>query len=268
MSDVAEILFGREKVEGCGIVVAGTNNLEFEHLILNLFDEIMYLNQQGIYHTYLGKKECKEYPIMFNVYGAPAMADAVTEMGESGLRNLIFVGYAYGGFSDLEVGSVVVPTRAHHFDGFFSTIDSERRCSYPDLNLRRMLKGVLGQEDIDFYEGVNISVPSVYFQSKHDNEEYAKLKPLTLEMELATCLSVSEIVGVRSAAALVISDNRESRLGDKHEKRMQSKFYVLKAVIENLDRFNLESLDMERLSIRERLAEIIHDPNDSRNVYG
>lgn len=59
---------------------------------------------------------------------------------------------------------------------------------------------------MNFIEGINISVPAVTFQLPHNNKDYLKIKPTTVEMELAACLSRAKEIGMRAAGTLIISD--------------------------------------------------------------
>jgi len=212
MGNWAKELFGRERFESTGIVVAGTNPLAFEKKILSYFDEVVS-SKDSVYHAHLVKKDGKYYPIVFNVYGAPALVDVLTEMHDGGCRNFIFVGYAFGFAKGLDVGEVVLAKEAHHFDGIYSHVDPSRELASPDNELFDAVKKILLDAKIEFLEGIDISVPAVTFQPPHANEKYQKIKPTTLEMEVAAFYSRAQDIGARAVAVLVISDTRAKALG-------------------------------------------------------
>ncbi len=269
MGNWAKRLFGRESFEEVGIVLAGTNQPEFERGVLSLFDKIIS-SKDSVYHAHLVEKNTKAYPIVFNIYGAPAMMDVLAEMHDGGLRNAIFVGYAYGGFRNLDIGTLVIPDRAYHFDGLYSVLDPSRTLSLPDEELTKRVIKILGREKIKYQLGSNISVPAVTFQRPHDNEEYRKIKPHTVEMELASFYSRSKYLGIRAAAILVISDNRSEAISDetKRKKKTDAKTKVLELVIDNLESLKLPRLKVKKeFSIDEHLASIIEDPEDVTNIY-
>jgi len=268
MGSWAKSLFGKEKFDRVGIILAGTIKPKFERKFLNIFDKVIS-SKDSVYHGHLVKKASHYYPLLTNVYGGPALIDSLTEMHDGGCRNVLFVGYAYAGFKrSLDVGSITLPTRSYHFDGIYSPLDPSKIYSSPNRELRAKLKKVLDKNNIKYTEGRNISVPSVTFQLPH--KRYKRINPLTVEMELASCFSRAKDLGMRSAGILVISDNRESSIGDKskHKARADAKFNVLKSLVNNLQKFNLPNLKTKReFNIDEHLASIIEDPEDKTNVY-
>lgn len=269
MGDWAKTLFGVTEFEDVGIVVAGTNNQEFEKKVLNLFDEVLS-SKDSVYHAHLVSKKGKKYPIVFNVYGAPAMVDVLAEMHDGGCRTIIFVGYAYGGFRNLDVGSVCILEKSYHFDGIYHPIDPKRKVSFPDDDLNSKLKQILKENKISFEEGPNVSVPAVTFQMKHANKEYQKIQPVSLEMETASCFARSKDLGIRAVAAVVISDNKTSRIGGTAKKKLlvNSKLGLLSTIISNIEKFKLDHLpEAKNFSVNDYLASIIADPEDVTNVY-
>ena len=259
MGHWAKSLFGKDKIGSIGIVLAGTNKKEFEKKILSYFDKTLNF-KDSVYHAYLARKNNIDYPIVFNVYGAPAMIDVMTEMHDGGCRTIIFVGYAYGGFKNINIGSVVVPNQIYHFDGIYHGIRLDKKMSLPDKELKNKIK---------FVNGNDISVPAVSFQLPHDNKEYKKINPLTVEMELASCLSRAKEIGIRSVGVLIISDNRSKGIHEKDVKntRNNAKTKVVKVIIDNINNFKLKPLKGKKFDLDKHLASIIHDPNDKVNVY-
>ncbi|MBI1972424.1 hypothetical protein HYS50_00280 [Candidatus Woesearchaeota archaeon] len=262
-------LFGQETCGSVGIVITGTSRPEFEKEVLGLCDEVIS-SKDAVYHAHLVKKNGILLPIVFNIYGAPAMVDVLTEMYDGGCHTVLFLGVAYGGFKNLEVGSIVVPKQSYHFDGIYHALKVDKQAALPDQELKQKIEEIFTKEKIAYVEGTNISVPAVTFQLPHDNPDYLKIKPDTVEMELAACLSRAKEIGMRAAGVLVISDNRKTSLGDrtKRELRNASKMKVIKLYLEHLKALNLKPLKTEKkFSIDSHLASIIEDPNDKANVY-
>lgn len=270
MGNWAKAAFGRARYERVGIVLAGTNKPEFERKVLRLFDEVVS-SKDSVYHLHLVRKGKKYYPVVSNVYGAPAMMDVLTEMHDGGCRTVLFVGYAYGGFKqNLPVGSVVLPTRSFHFDGIYSPFDASKTETTPNRELRALAKRVLEENGIEYYEGPHISVPAVSFQLPHANDRYKQIKPVALEMELASCCSRAREIGMRTAGILIISDNKSSGIDEeeKKESRLKSKYDVVSALVDNLRRFDLKPLKTKKeFNIDDHLAWVIEDPEDQTNVY-
>jgi purine-nucleoside phosphorylase len=269
MGKWAENEFGQSKFSDVGIVIAGINSPEFQSKILSKFDKIIF-SKDCAYHTYIAKKNGKFYPVVFNVYGAPAMVDVLAEMHDGGCRNVLFVGYAYGGFKNLNVGSIIIPNKSYHFEGIYHHIEPDRHAGFPDKELKEQLERILNKNKINYANGINISVPSVTFQLPHNNPEYKKINPDTVEMEFASCLSRAKDLGIRAAGALIISDNKGSSIGDKtkREIRHKAKINILNLLIKNIEKFSLPKLKVKKeFSIDEHLASIIEDPEDKTNIY-
>lgn len=269
MGKWAKDLFGQENFGDIGIVIVGTHGLDFEKKILEFFDEVIS-SKDSVYHAHLVKKDGVAYPVVLNVYGASAMVDVMTEMHDGGCRIIIFVGYAYGGFKNLDVGSIVIPDKSYHFEGIYHHIEPDRKVSIPNKELKKKLEKLFNKNKIEYVNGINISVPAVTFQLPHANEEYKKIKPLTVEMELAACYSRAKDIGIRAVGILIISDNRSNSIGDQTKKKLRhsAKLKVLKTIIGNIDYFKLPQLKTEKaFNIDKHLASIIEDPDDVTNVY-
>lgn len=268
MGKWAKNLFGKSRFSNIGIVVAGTTNPKFEKKVLSLFDEVIS-SKDSVYHAHLVKKNGKNYPIVFNIYGAPAMMDVLTEMHDGGCKIVIFVGLAYGGFEkNLDVGTIVIPDKSYHFEGIFHPLHPDRRFNVPNAELMEKLENIFGREKVPHVKGTNISVPAVTFQLPHANKEYKAIKPLSLEMELASCYSRAKDLGIRAAGILIISDNRSSSIIDKKTGLYEIKLKVLETIINNIKNLSLPKLKVEKeFNIDEHLAFVIENPQDMTNIY-
>lgn len=269
MGKWAENEFGQSKFSDIGIVLAGTIRDEFEKEVLGLFDKVLS-RKDSVYHSCLVKKGNEHYPLVFNVYGAPAMMDVITLMHDGGCRTIIFVGYAYGGFKNLDIGSVMIPDKAYHFEGIYHHIEPDKKASLPDIKLKRKIEEILEKSRIKYTNGANISVPAVTFQLPHNNPEYKKINPDTVEMELAACLSRAKDIGMRAAGILIIGDNKGSSVGDITKRRLKhdARLGVLKEIVNNLPQLKLSKLKIKKeFSRDEYLASIIDDPEDKTNIY-
>ena len=269
MGKWAEGLFGRDSFGEVGIVISGSSTQEFEKKVLNLFDRVQF-SKDSVYHAHLTEKDGNFYPIVFNVYGAPAMVDVLTKMHDGGCNNVVFIGHAYGGFKNLDIGRIILPLKSYHFDGIYHLIEPDREFSIPDDILKNKIKQLFNKNGVSYTEGVNISVPAVTLQIPHENQYYKEIKPDTVEMELAACFSRSKDIGVRAIGVLIISDNRDFSISskEKYQLREPSKMKVIELVIDNIESFNLKSLSTgNKFSVNEYLAKIIENPNDSSNVY-
>ncbi|MBD3319026.1 hypothetical protein GF342_03905 [Candidatus Woesearchaeota archaeon] len=265
MGTWAKSLFGKDSFEDVGIILAGTNSPEFEQQVLGFFDEVVS-SKDAVYHGHLVKKDGKYYPLVSNVYGAPAVVDVMTEMHDGGCRNIIFIGYAFG-FHDVPVGSVVLPVEAFHFHGLYHAITPDRHVDRPDKELLNKVYDCL-RDHIPLHKGVNITVPAVTLQLPHNNPFYKKINPDSLEMEVAALYARAEDIGVRACAVLIISDNRLENIGDdsKRTVRRAAKIKVIERVVARLSSFSLPDLGKE-FSINKELARTVALDDNDRTVY-
>ena len=130
-------------------------------------------------------------------------------------------------------------------------LDSTRTLSSPDERLTKRVIKLLEKNSIGYQLGSNISVPAITFQRPHDNEDYRRIKPHTVDMELASFYSRSKDLGIRATAILVISDNRSEAISDetKRKKESDAKTKILELIINNL-----ESLKLPRLKVKKEFS--------------
>ena len=273
MSVWVKRLFGTEKLGDVGIVLAGNITSENEQKIISVFESVES-NIDCVYHCHLGEKNGKKYPLVSNVFGASAMLDVMAILKEGGCKTALFIGYAYGGFKTqpLEVGDIVIPNRAYHFEGIHQYVKKGKEYSEPDFEFKKKVEEILTDNKIKFFEGKNISVTSVTFQPNHFNEEYQRIQPISLEMELAACYSRGKEIGIRTAGVLIISDNKQNSLINSTQRKLRYglKFKLAEIFVNNIEKLNLEKIESEsgeKFIIDEHLAKVIEDPDDKENIY-
>ncbi len=267
MGDWAKLLFDNGTFDDVAIIIGGQHGQEFEEKILKFFDKTLH-KKDLVYHVYLCTKNNKTYPVLFNVYGAPAIMDVLTHLADGGCRTTLFIGYAYGGLKNLEIGRVVIPEKSYHFDGVYTPINPERREGTPDQELKTTLEKLFTEHYIPFVNGANISVPAVTFQLPHTT--YTQLHASTLEMELSAFLSRAKDIGIRAAGILIVSDNKTSAIADQTKEKMRndSKIRILQTIIGNIDTFHITPLSKENFSVNTYLSNIINDPKEpQKNIY-
>ncbi|MBN2052109.1 hypothetical protein JW756_01280 [Candidatus Woesearchaeota archaeon] len=260
-------IFGKEYIGRTGIIVAGTISPYYEKNILKMFEKVLDKKDQ-VYHAYVVKKGKNIHPLVFNVLGAPAAIDCVSILHDGGCRNLVFVGFAYG-FKN-KVGDAVVPNKSYHFDGIYHALKIDKDFSLPDYELNEKLKQILRKEKNDFFEGINISVPSVTLQPKHKNKDYERIKPTTLEMEYAAFLSWTREIGIRSAGVMIISDTKNDSIGDEGRRkiRREKRESVIASIVKNISDFDLKPLkNSEKFSLDQCLAEIVEIDDKTLSIY-
>lgn len=261
MGSWAKKAFGKEQIADVGMVLAGGIKPSEEELVTSIFPKCIGTKVSG-YHIFLLEDDV---PLITNLRGAPNLIDALTDLHDGGCKNVIFIGFAYGGITkDLEVGSVALPTKAYHFEGIYTGF------SEPDKTAQQIMKDILTKNNMLFVEGNAISVPCVTKQLYHDNEEYKKINPLTIEMELAAFFARCKEIGVRGSAVLVISDNQSNHIkdADVRKLRYEKKKEIVKLIYDNIDEFRLEELpEFKEFNVHDFLGRVIHHPQKDENIY-
>ena len=238
----AKYHFGQADFDEIGIVVAGAIIKNHRRDILGLFHQVVWGREDMVFHGHLAEKDGVGYPILFDVFGASAMLDALALMHDGGCRTIIFVGSAYG-FLNLGVGSVVIPNCSYHFEEVYNRISSERRAGSPDDKLKKRVRDLFDSTEIDHITGTNVSIPAVTFKPPLTNEEFKTIQPTTLEMELSACLSRAKEIGMRAIGILIVGDNHMASMGDVTVPSIAPiRLKILKTIVDNMAHFRLPPL--------------------------
>ncbi len=279
MGKEAQKLLGTDIGGKTALILAGSESADFTDQVLGRFDRVVSRGDRLPLHGYVVEGAGEQYSLVVGAYGGPHMHSVITSLQDGGAERVVVVGYTYAGFSGEEAnpGRVIIPEEVYDFTGDrfgrILPLSLDQRVRRPDLELSGWLAKALSSSSP--LQGSTISVYAVSEQPRHHNELYDEIgrkareagRIRTVEMELAAAAHAAETYGLRFAAALIVSDNRERGIDDKG-KRERDKLPVIDAIVDALGRVDFPALESHgSFSIRERLGTIIHDPANGMNVY-
>lgn len=209
MGTWAQCEFGREKLPKRCYLIAGGTPRETIDAICNDFDEISF-QRHDVYERFLVRTGDEETTLVFQLYGAPIVADVLTVLQDGGTEEVIFVGLAQGKGKGIKVGDYVIPTKTQCCDGVAKLLGSENYTE-PDSTLVGKITNAMRKANLEFTEGTSVSVPATFW---HGDESKHASDIIALECEFATFCYCSKKLTLSSAGIFVISDTEEQDLLD------------------------------------------------------
>jgi purine-nucleoside phosphorylase len=181
--------------------------------------------------------------------GAPVVGDVVLALSCTPCRQIIFTG-SFGGLTDeFSIGDLMVVTESISGDGYSNylregdlTTDSFLKPANPDPGLTGILEK--NAQRISTDNGVTVHKGRV-FSSDSILGEYSRLNSITqkygctgIEMETSAVFSAASLVGIQSAAILMVSDVTPTgknlfsgRIEEDHKRRYYVRSSVLSKII-------------------------------------
>lgn len=238
------------------LMFGGFMSQEREQAIVDVFDEVISF-QDKIKHCYVVKKDGVSYTLAFNIWGSSMANDTVWHLYDGGVKNIIFLGYAYS-LHNQPVGASFQVHEVTHYDG--SRPDGT--VVLPDSELSEKIQELLGS----LQEGKirSYAVPSVINQRPHRTYNPA---PDIVEMELGAVYSQAKEIGIRAVGLVVISDNHSHSISKIHPQKDVAFYELTQKIVHSLPQLNLSALSSwGNASINKYLANVIELP-ERDNVY-
>lgn len=173
-------------------------------------EDVVQVNAVRCMYAYTGTYKGKKVSVMASGIGAPTMGVHAWELYHLyDVENIIRVGTTGGIHPDLQIGDLVFAMGAcyntpyadqHKLAGTFSAI--------ADYNLMR--KGIDKAEEKNVKHMVGNVFSSDVFYPEHgreDNENWAKMSVLSVEMETAALYIVAARAGKKALSILTVSDH-------------------------------------------------------------
>lgn len=133
--------------------------------------------------------------------GAPQAADTVETLAALGVKTIIAVGMCGGYDQRVSVGDIIAPSTAFVEEGtslhYYGSIEAAR----PDEALHQLAAALphVGTYPI-------VSSDSVYRQTFRKEQHWREKGAVGIDMETSAVFSVSQYLGVKAAAMLMVSD--------------------------------------------------------------
>ncbi len=156
--------------------------------------------------------------VAFGPVGAPNAAIRLEELRAHGIRQFVAVGTAGSLQPDLDVGEIVLCSRAIRDEG--TSHHYARPALYADSSpgLTRRLRTTLESNGIPFRMGISWTTDAPYRETVPEIVRYRHQGVLTVEMEAAAIFAVAARLGVSAGALFVVSDRLD-------ESRWQPRFH-------------------------------------------
>ena len=133
--------------------------------------------------------------------GAPQAADTLETIHALGVKKVISIGLCGAFEPGLNAGDVIVPDMALVEEGTSLHYYSHIERAYPDAELADRLRTAL-----DAKRAGVVSSDAVYRQTYYKEKLWRERGAACVEMETSAIFSVSAYLGMKAAAALVVSD--------------------------------------------------------------
>lgn len=124
-----------------------------------------------------------------------------------GARRFISIGYAGGLQKDLNIGDIVVCTKAVRDEGVSYHYCRPGKFSYPSRKLTKKLEASLEKSGTRYFKGPSWTIDAPYRETVHELKKYQTEGIFTVEMEAAALSAVARLRKRDFAAAFVISDS-------------------------------------------------------------
>jgi len=166
------------------------------------------VNEYRGFVAYTGEYGRKRFTFACHGIGGPSAAIVIEELAMLGARTIVRLGTCGGVLKSMQVGDLVVATRAGYLGGTLDYYFKEKRqTTKPDNGLTELLIDSIKDEGVRYYVGPVFSTDAFYaegtgFASKKAAEGYK-----AVEMECATVFGVGMLRGIRTACVLIVADN-------------------------------------------------------------
>ncbi len=195
------------------------------------------------------QNESGEYTVIRSNIGAPRTGDATLALGATPCRNLLFTGSVGGLVDSLRIGDVIHARASLSGDGFTRYLAPEivpaetfERPYEPDSEFSRTVLETASElcrrDGVDLHEGSVYAIDTIVAQFSRIPHLRDDLGCIGIEMETAAVFAAANLVGIRAAALLQVSDvipaNKSlssGRSDDDHERRRRVRRTTMREVL-------------------------------------
>ncbi|MGC8661332.1 MAG: nucleoside phosphorylase [Nitrososphaeria archaeon] len=164
----------------------------------------MVSNSGGLV-AYTGLYRGKPLTVATHGIGGTSASLIINGLIKLGVKSIVRLGTAGSLKENIEVGDVIVATGAHYSPGGVLSCDY-RMSPAPDFVLTKKLYQALKHANIKVHLGTVFS-KNAFYTLDDLNPWLISIGSLSLEMECATLMAISNIHDVSAACALIVSDN-------------------------------------------------------------
>jgi 5'-methylthioadenosine phosphorylase len=169
--------------------------------------EAKLVNENRGYLTYTGDYSGKRVSICCHGVGAPSVAIVIEELIMFGARAILRLGSCGGFLKPMKRGDLIIPTGAAYHGGTLQQYVSDPIGPVPDFDLTQQLTDTAKSQGVKFYIGPVFSSDAFYAEDPHFVSRWSERGYIAVEMECATLFGLGMMRHVKTASALLVSDN-------------------------------------------------------------
>lgn len=206
MGQFSRFEFGRSRLPSKAIVVALVYSPSRIAAVRKQFDHWERIGGQWIRYSF-AKLEGKEYVVLFGVYGAAMMLEAVQLLRDGGVSSMYLVGAM--GARKLPVGTIVLPVSIEDIAGVVRIDNPRAKLATPNGRMLSLTRRELEARSLPYVEGVAASVPAVLHGIERVSRHLKSREFVGYEMEGSTFLHFARKHGVNACALFYVLDNEK-----------------------------------------------------------
>lgn len=166
------------------------------------------VNENRGFLTYTGYYEDKPISISCHGVGAASVAIVVEELIMFGAKAILRLGSCGGFLKPMKIGDLIIPTGAAYLGGtLHQYVGAEHIAPVPDFELTKIIVETAKKQGIKYYLGPVFSSDAFYAEDPDFVSKWSKRGYIAVEMECATLFGLGMLRGVKTASALIVSDN-------------------------------------------------------------
>lgn len=187
--------------------------------LTNTAESVKVIAEGGVYETSIYEVTYRNQPVSLvcSGIGAPQAGDVVLALGCTPCRYLIFTGSCGGLTRDLTIGDLLTISESIGGDGYSSYLaegglspNAFLKPAEPDAELNNTLEehaaSLTGEGNVPLHKGRVFSSDTIVAQFAHLEEMADKYECSSIEMETSAVFNSADLVEIRAAALLIISD--------------------------------------------------------------
>jgi 5'-methylthioadenosine phosphorylase len=166
------------------------------------------VNENRGFLTYTGYYYGKPITISCHGVGAASVAIVAEELVMLGAKALLRLGSCGGFLKQMKIGDLIIPNGAAYLGGtLHQYIGNEHISPVPDFELTRQVVESAKKNRVKYYLGPVFSSDAFYAEDPDFVSKWTKRGYIAVEMECATLFGLGMLRGVKTASALLVSDN-------------------------------------------------------------
>jgi len=157
--------------------------------------------------TYTGEYKGEELTVACHGVGGPSAAVVIEELVMLGAKAMVRLGTCGGLTKPMRVGDMVIATGAGYKGGTLDYYFRREIVPKPDRQLTALLVDSIKKQGVRYYTGRVFSTDAFFAEDLESTKKLSMRGYVAIEMECATLFGLGKLRGVKTASALLVSDN-------------------------------------------------------------